>query len=140
VTIISHPRTNFFNLTNGYISRYFKSRANGARLVSVSANIAGGSSGAPMLNRRGEVIGVVSMTESLPAGLRHPQRPGTRDDEAGEDDATPAPEADSADAGENSDEESVPREQRLRTRIISTPHQMTLKYGTPAVSVLELLE
>ena len=140
VTIISHPRTNFFNLTNGYISRYFKSRANGARLVSVTADIAGGSSGAPMLNRRGEVIGVVSMTESLSANPLHSQRTSGADDEVDEDDETPDSEAEEGEAPESDDKESAPRERQQRTQIIPSSHQMTMKYGSPAVSVLELLE
>lgn len=141
VTIISHPRTNFFNLTQGYVSRFFKSRANQARLISVTADIAGGSSGGPILNRRGEVIGVVSMTESLSATVSHTASP--QDVERNEEDAqSPEPDTDEDEVPETEDEpeEESAAPERQRTRVIPSAHQMTMKYGAPAVSVLELLE
>ncbi|MGK0184361.1 MAG: serine protease Do [Verrucomicrobiales bacterium] len=138
VTIISHPRTNFFNLTKGYISRYFKSRANQARLVSVTADIAGGSSGGPILNGRGEVIGIVSMTESLSANYARTATP--------QDDALPEPNdaPDPPQEEEEDDEVESPSPEQEPTpapaRLVPSTHQMTMKFGAPAISVLELLE
>ncbi|MEZ5326034.1 MAG: serine protease [Verrucomicrobiales bacterium] len=140
VCIIAHPRTNFFNLTQGYVSRYFKSRTNGARLISVSAEIAGGSSGGPILNKRGEVVGVVSMTESLSANPVFSQRTRAQADET---DPGDEPSADDVDPDAEENEETAPpaqQERQQRVRVVPSSHQMTMKFGTPAVSVLELLE
>jgi S1-C subfamily serine protease len=146
VCIIAHPRTNFFNFTQGYISRYFKSRANGARLISVSAEIAGGSSGGPILNHWGEVVGVVSMTESLSANPLGQARTRTQaDGQEPENKPTPDHDEDNSDDKEAAPEEengenAPPNRGAERERIIPSTHQMTMKFGAPAVSVLELLE
>ncbi|MEM7385552.1 MAG: serine protease, partial [Verrucomicrobiota bacterium] len=67
IGVIAHPRTQFFSFTRGTISRYYNDRNTGARLMSITADIAGGSSGGPVLNSRGDVVGIVSMTQSIAA-------------------------------------------------------------------------
>jgi S1-C subfamily serine protease len=67
VTVISHPSSNFFSLTQGYISRYWAATSYGELTVrmSVTADFADGSSGGPIFNSRGAVTGVVSATDAF---------------------------------------------------------------------------
>ena len=65
VTIISHPMGRFYCLTTGKISRFHREKnAQGdtSTWMSVTADFAAGSSGGPVLNARGEVVGMVSST------------------------------------------------------------------------------
>jgi hypothetical protein len=67
ITVISHPAGQFYCCTSGIISRYMKTRR-GEDLVdnlSITADYARGSSGAPVLNRRGQVVGIVQATDSV---------------------------------------------------------------------------
>ena len=67
VTVISNPSSNFFSLTQGHISRYWASTSYGELRVrmSITAEFADGSSGAPIFNSRGAVTGIVSSTDPL---------------------------------------------------------------------------
>jgi len=67
VSVISHPDGRFFCYTAGVISRYMKIQATGgqADAVAITAEYARGSSGAPVLNGQGQVVAVVSSTESI---------------------------------------------------------------------------
>jgi S1-C subfamily serine protease len=67
VTVISHPSSNFFSLTQGCISRYWAATSYGELTVrmSVTADFADGSSGGPMFNSRGAVTGLVSGTDAF---------------------------------------------------------------------------
>lgn len=67
VSIVSHPDGRFFCYTAGVVSRYMKIRSAGAVVdaMAVTAEFARGSSGAPVINSRGEVVAVVSATESI---------------------------------------------------------------------------
>lgn len=65
VSIISHPKGRFFCLSEGVISRFHKRAQRGegkAVWMSVTADYAVGSSGGPVLNSSGEVVGMVSST------------------------------------------------------------------------------
>ncbi len=67
ITLISHPDRRFYTLTTGIISRYH-SMGRGAQnvpMVTITADYARGSSGAPVLNDRGAVIGIVASTHSV---------------------------------------------------------------------------
>ena len=65
VTVISHPSSNFYSLTQGHISRYWAITVYGELSVrmSLTADFADGSSGAPIFNSRGAVTGLVSATD-----------------------------------------------------------------------------
>lgn len=65
VTVISHPSSNFYSLTQGYISRYWAITAYAELSVrmSLTADFADGSSGAPVFNSCGAVTGLVSATD-----------------------------------------------------------------------------
>ena len=67
VTVISHPSSNFFSLTQGYISRYWAITSYGELSVrmSITADFADGSSGGPIFNSRGAVTGLVSATDAF---------------------------------------------------------------------------
>ncbi|HPM84509.1 MAG TPA: serine protease [Candidatus Anammoximicrobium sp.] len=67
VSIISHPDGRFYCYTAGIVSRYMKTELGGEAVdaVAVTAEYARGSSGAPVLNHQGQVVAVVSSTESI---------------------------------------------------------------------------
>jgi S1-C subfamily serine protease len=69
VTVISHPAGNFFMRTEGTVSRYSQrmSAKNQPKVtwMSITADYAKGSSGGPVFNNAGEVVGMVSSTRSI---------------------------------------------------------------------------
>jgi S1-C subfamily serine protease len=67
VHVISHPDGQLFTVTEGIASRHRAVRRNGRRVtvMEITADFARGSSGAPVLDRRGTVVGVVSNTRSI---------------------------------------------------------------------------
>lgn len=68
VTVISHPQGRFYTVSKGIISRYFKARTSkgkGSDRLAITADYARGSSGSPVLNNDGAVIGVVAATSSI---------------------------------------------------------------------------
>ena len=72
VTVISNPEGRFYSVSKGIIARYFKkpvphghSRGPGAARMAITADYAKGSSGSPVLNDNGAVVGVVSTTKSI---------------------------------------------------------------------------
>ena len=68
VWVISHPDRKMYMMTKGMVSRYNmimdKNRKPGRRM-SITADYAKGSSGAPVFNRKGQVVGVVSSTNYI---------------------------------------------------------------------------
>ena len=68
VWVVSHPDRKMYMMTKGMVSRYNiildKNRKPGRRM-SITADYAKGSSGAPVFNRKGQVVGVVSSTNSI---------------------------------------------------------------------------
>jgi len=67
VTVISHPTNRFYLLTAGIVSRYQKAkRANKlVDMMTITADFGRGSSGGPVLNDRGAVVGMVASTSSV---------------------------------------------------------------------------
>ncbi|MBE3070201.1 MAG: trypsin-like peptidase domain-containing protein [Planctomycetes bacterium] len=67
VWVLSHPERRFYTLTEGIVSRYFGEQRGGtsAAVMSITADFARGSSGAPVLDERGAVVGVAASTTSL---------------------------------------------------------------------------
>jgi hypothetical protein len=63
IQIISHPDSHFYTLTDGIVSRY-ANRA-GSTWLCVTADYAKGSSGCPVMNDKGQVVGIVANTESI---------------------------------------------------------------------------
>lgn len=68
VCVISHPDDHFFTLSQGIVSRYFAISAGGGRpdlaFMAITADFAKGSSGGPVFNQNGAVVGLVSSTVS----------------------------------------------------------------------------
>ncbi|MFP6901406.1 MAG: serine protease [Opitutales bacterium] len=68
VNVISHPDGRYFTMTKGDVSRYFVARSKsggGAERMAITADYAKGSSGAPVLDDTGAVVGMVSATNSI---------------------------------------------------------------------------
>ena len=67
VTILSHPENHYYMLTAGLVSRYFSTpkKQGAVPMMAVTAEFAKGSSGAPVLNEYGSVVGVVNNTQSI---------------------------------------------------------------------------
>lgn len=67
VAVISHPAEHFFTYATGMVSRYAKVRdedGSTADAMYITADFARGSSGSPVLDERGAVVGIVASTES----------------------------------------------------------------------------
>lgn len=69
VRVISHPQQRFFMETFGDVSRYFRRPARSGRAAStwmnITADYAKGSSGGPVLDSEGSVVGMVASTISV---------------------------------------------------------------------------
>ena len=68
VCVISHPDGQFYTFTQGQISRYTMQRDDAAqppvKYMSITADYARGSSGGPVLNDHGAVVGMVCSTKT----------------------------------------------------------------------------
>lgn len=67
VRVISHPDGFLYTLTAGIVSRRFMGSRSGQKVpvLQITADFAKGSSGAPVFDDRGAVVGVVSYTKSI---------------------------------------------------------------------------
>lgn len=63
VAVISHPRNLFYVMTQGHVARYCLER--GAQRLQITADYAVGSSGGPVLDACGAVVGLVAKTQDL---------------------------------------------------------------------------
>lgn len=75
VSVIAHPGGDLFTLTQGHVARYMRRPAEkGAPAVDwmcVTADYAVGSSGGPVFNARGAVVGMVARTQTIAADPRN---------------------------------------------------------------------
>jgi hypothetical protein len=70
VGVLSHPGHQWFTFTQGHVTRYSKNfggqpENKGERWMSVTAEFAGGSSGGPVLDRTGAVVGMACLTSNI---------------------------------------------------------------------------
>jgi len=67
VRVLSHPDNALYSLTEGILSRYFVSRVEGkaTTMLTTTADFAVGSSGGPLFDDCGNVIGMVASTSSV---------------------------------------------------------------------------
>lgn len=121
VTLISHPSGNFFCLSHGRISRYCKD-SDGSCTMQITADYAKGSSGGPIFNDRGDVVGIVSSTVSIP----YRQMPLALE---GEDKVLQA-------AGKG----KPPTEFNNMPLVMDMNHQMTFKNAVASREVLKLIK
>ncbi len=78
IHIVAHPNRRFYTYTAGYVSRYFRvsTKAGGkADSMSVTAAFAVGSSGGPVVNDLGGVVGMVASTKSIYSGSKNKKDP-----------------------------------------------------------------
>ena len=67
VYVLSHPDNCYYSMTDGIISRYVipPNRPTKFPYITITADYARGSSGGPVINEFGQVVGVVSHTRSV---------------------------------------------------------------------------
>ncbi len=67
IRVMSHPNNHFFHFSDGIIARYFRESGPGGptRVMSITADYGRGSSGCPVLDTNGNIVGLVSRTSSL---------------------------------------------------------------------------
>lgn len=67
VVVVSHPSQRYFAVSTGIVSRQGEERRRGGlyRFVSITADFAKGSSGAPVCDLAGAVVGIVNNTQSI---------------------------------------------------------------------------
>jgi len=67
VNVISHPDGRFFTYTSGKVSRYYKKNSGNTSTtwMSITADYARGSSGGPVMDDFGSVIGMVANTNTI---------------------------------------------------------------------------
>ena len=67
IVVMSHPDDRFFMLTTGMVARHTRWHAAGGEeaFMAITADFAKGSSGCPVLDEHGSVVGIVNNTESI---------------------------------------------------------------------------
>ncbi len=68
VNLISHPDSRFYSYTQGQVNRTYLKPGTSKVRQSISANFAAGSSGAPVMDDCGNVVGIVSGTQNITYG------------------------------------------------------------------------
>jgi S1-C subfamily serine protease len=83
VRVIGHPDGRFYTLSEGIASRVFSESGGQDKMrrtwVTVTADYGAGSSGAPVLNAAGRVVGTVSTTAALLADTQEGEEPAAED-------------------------------------------------------------
>lgn len=120
-TIISHPVGNFYTLTQGCISRYYLNDKEKC-VMNVTSDYAKGSSGGPIFNHHGNMIGMVSNTvsityNSLPLGVDSKSK-----------------------SLELADKETKPAIINGKPLFIGMNHQMTIKNSVASRTILDLIK
>jgi serine protease Do len=83
VGVLSHPGHQWFTFTQGHVTRYTKNfggapENQGERWMSITADFAGGSSGGPVLNRFGAVVGMACVTSNIDFDGEEPPQDGPK--------------------------------------------------------------
>ncbi len=67
IVVMSHPDDRFFMLTAGTVARHtvWRTKDGDEAFMTITADFAKGSSGCPVLDERGAVVGIVNNTESI---------------------------------------------------------------------------
>lgn len=72
IHVIGHPKSMYYFYSTGVVSRLYYYAAEQSDRISITADFAVGSSGGPILNDSGQLVGMVAATESIP-DARSPQ-------------------------------------------------------------------
>lgn len=127
VYVISHPEKHFYEMTAGIVSRHFmKTTAGNIKTprMAITADFGGGSSGAPILDASGRVVGMVEATHAV---ITKPVAPAKTE--------TP---------GKGTKEEKTTPEAGGEKKVKEAPHpqdpyaQMIIKECIPVSAILEL--
>ena len=162
ITVISHPNSKFYMLTQGYVSRYAK--MGNRSVMNITADYAKGSSGGPFFNSRGDVVGLVSSTNSLVAmkqrlavgedqkllfidhrpPKKQPQTKASAKKEPAEKVSAskePAPKKPVKKAAPKKKAAAKkPPHKKRHAVTLETGHQMTIKNGVPSREILNLIK
>jgi len=67
IFVMSHPDDRFYLLSTGHVARHtlWRTEAGAEAFMTITADFAKGSSGCPVLDERGAVVGIVNNTESI---------------------------------------------------------------------------
>jgi serine protease Do len=71
VAVLGHPGDNFYVFTTGAVTRFSTNKVDAGRRerwMGVTADYAGGSSGSPVLNKHGAVVGMAALTLTIDDG------------------------------------------------------------------------
>ena len=83
IRVIGHPDGRFYSLSEGIVSRVFTDTLGEEKVrrtwLTVTADYGAGSSGAPVLNASGRVVGMVSSTAALLADTEEGKEPAAED-------------------------------------------------------------
>ena len=83
IRVIGHPDGRFYSLSEGIVSRVFTEAAGEGKVrrtwLTVTADYGAGSSGAPVLDAAGRVVGMVSSTAALLADTEEGKEPAAED-------------------------------------------------------------
>jgi len=83
ISVVGHPDGRFYSLTEGIVSRAFSQETSDGKdrrkWLTVTADYGVGSSGAPVLNDAGKVVGMVSSTATLLADPADGKKPEAAD-------------------------------------------------------------
>lgn len=83
IKVVGHPDGRFYSLTEGIVSRVFSQQTSDGKdrrsWLTVTADYGVGSSGAPVLNEAGQVVGMVSSTATLLAEPENGEEPEAAD-------------------------------------------------------------
>lgn len=140
---LSHPDGAFWSLTEGILSRFFTLREDGQtiRMFTTTADFAVGSSGGPLVDDRGNVVGMVSSTLAIYAQEGTPPRReplDTLEDEAAAAEDMFAEDHTDDDAGDDAGDDAIPEDGLLDGLFSSGDFQMGLNMCVPAADILRL--
>jgi S1-C subfamily serine protease len=65
VFVVSHPDGHFYTLTRGYVARRYLTAKERIPRLQITADFAKGSSGSGIFNQRGDLVGLVTSTNSI---------------------------------------------------------------------------
>jgi S1-C subfamily serine protease len=139
VAVLSHPGDNFYVFTTGSITRYSTNKNEDGkreRWMGLTAEYAGGSSGGPVLNNRGAVVGMAALTLTIDdgSGAAEPA-PGRRKARLGQPPKAPLPK-DKIDPKDQPKPKDAPGAD-AKPEPVGPTVQMIMKMAVPGPTILK---